>query len=201
MERNRDTIDEKETCKKSDCRCNHYSGGSDSHDSFVSKSRDGYKKAIFLFAAFVTVILFRTAVMERTIISGNSMYPTLADSDVCLTAKYEKEPERYDIVVAKVQGKTVIKRVIGLPGETLKIRNGKVYIDGKEVDAEYDFYTEDGGVLSEPYTLAADEYFLMGDNRAGSCDSREFGNVKSESIKGIVLCRIFPFTDIEIYSR
>lgn len=89
------------------------------------KSRDGYKKLIFLLAAFLTVILFRTVVMERTIISGNSMYPTLMDSDVCLTAKYRNEPERYDIVVAKVQCHTVIKRVIGLPGETLEVKGGK----------------------------------------------------------------------------
>jgi signal peptidase I len=165
------------------------------------KSRDGYKKLIFFLAAFLTVILFRTVVMERTIISGNSMYPTLMDSDVCLTAKYRNEPERYDIVVAKVQCHTIIKRVIGLPGETLEVKGGKVYIDGKEVTTEYDFYTENGGILSEPYTLTTDEYFLMGDNRQESYDSREFGSIKKEDIKGIVLCRIFPFMDIKIYSR
>lgn len=162
------------------------------------KSRDGYKKLIFLFIAFLMVILFRMVVIERTIISGNSMYPTLEDSDVCLTVKYKKEPKRYDIVVAKVNGYNVIKRVIGLPGETLEVKDGVVFIDGKEIDAEYDFYTEDSGILSEPYTIAANEYFLMGDNRQGSCDSREFGSVKSKDIKGIVLCRIFPFENIKI---
>lgn len=161
----------------------------------------GYKKAIFLFAAFLIVIVFRATVLERIIISGKSMYPAFTNNDVCLVRKYGIKPERYDIVVANIQEKDIIKRVIGLPGETLKIQNGKVYIDDVAVDVEYDFYTENEGFLSEPFTLSADEYFLMGDNREGSCDSRAFGGVKIKDIKGIVICKIFPFTDIKIYSR
>lgn len=188
-------------CKKSDGLYKYYDVNSDSNENVVKKSREGYIKTIFLFTVFLVIILFRTVIMERTIINGNSMYPTLLDGDICLTIKYKKEPVRYDIVVAKAQGQTIIKRVIGLPGETLEVKNGVVYIDGEKVDAKYDFYSKESGVLSEPYTLAGDEYFLMGDNRQESYDSRKFGGVKSDNIKGIVLCRIFPFTDIESYSR
>lgn len=165
------------------------------------QSRQGYKKMIVLLVVFSFILFFRTVIMERIIVNGDSMSPTLSDSDVCVTRNFLVEPERYDIVTAKVDGMTVIKRVIGLPGETLEIKNGTVYIDGNPIDSEFDFLTEGGGVLSEPYTIAENEYFLMGDNRTGSYDSREFGSVKKENIKGIVLCRIFPFWEIEVYSR
>lgn len=175
--------------------------GCKDENSIAEQARKGYKKAIILLMVFATVILFRTFVMERIIVNGNSMFPTLTDSDVCIAVKYDIEPERYDIVIAKIGGQTLIKRVIGLPGETLEVKNGTVYIDGNPIDAEFDFSTENGGILSEPYTLEENEYFLMGDNRTGSYDSRDFGSVKKENIKGIVICRIYPFWEIEIYSR
>lgn len=139
--------------------------------------------------------------LERTIVNGNSMLPSFSGGDVCLTKKFMIEPERYDVVVAKVEGKTVIKRVIGLPGEVIELRDGMVYINDKKVKREYDFYTEDGGLINESYILAKNEYFLMGDNRNESYDSRKFGSVKKENIRGIVVARIYPFSEIEIYSR
>lgn len=170
-------------------------------NAVTEQSRQGYKKVVLLCTVFFFVLVFRSAVLERIIISGASMYPSLSDSDVCMARKFNVEPKRYDIVIAKIEGQTLIKRVIGLPGETLQVIDGAVYIDGKIVNEEYDFFTADMGVLESPYTVGEDEYFLMGDNREGSCDSREFGSVKRENIKGIVICRIFPFWKIEIYSR
>lgn len=169
--------------------------------AIIEQSRQGYKKAILLLMTFLFILMFRSAILERIIINGASMYPTLSDSDVCMARKFDVEPKRYDIVIAKVEGQTLIKRVIGLPGETLQVIDGAVYIDGKIANEEYNFFTADMGVLESPYTIGEDEYFLMGDNREGSCDSREFGSVKMEDIKGIVICRIFPFWKIEIYSR
>lgn len=170
-------------------------------NAVIEQSRQGYKKVVLLCVVFFFVLAFRSAVLERVIISGFSMYPTLSDSDVCVARKFNVEPKRYDIVIAKVEGQTIIKRVIGLPGETLQVIDETVYIDGKIVNGEYNFFTADMGILESPYIVGEDEYFLMGDNREESCDSREFGSVKKENIKGIVICRIFPFWKIETYSR
>lgn len=189
----------KETYKEFDYSCSHHNNSND--DNTVNLALRGYKKAIFLFAAFLIVIVCRTVIIERIIINGDSMYPSLVNNDVCLAKKYRIDPKRYDIVIANVMGQDIIKRIIGLPGETLEVQNGKVYINDVAVDMKYDFYTEPKGLLSTPFTLAANEYFLMGDNRTVSYDSREFGSVKSENIKGIIIYKIFPFTDIRNYSR
>ena len=89
-------------------------------------------------------------------------------------------------------GWTLIKRVIGLPGETISIVDGDVFVDGIALEGEYAFITADGGVASTPYTLGDDEYFLMGDNRSGSADSRMYGAFDDDSIKGVVTYRLFP---------
>lgn len=167
----------------------------------AEQSRNGYKKLIFLFFVFGIVLLFRTAVLERIIISGNSMFPSFSNGDICLAKKFMVEPERYDIVVAKVERKTVIKRVIGLPGETIELRNGTVYIDGEKICQKYDYYTENGGLINEPYILAENEYFLLGDNRSESYDSRAFGSVNRENICGIIIVKIYPFGEMKLYSR
>lgn len=180
---------------------NGYYGKNSRRDSIVEQSRQGYKKMAILLAIFFFIIAFRSAIVERIIVNGKSMYPTLSDNDVCIAEKYDKEPERYDIVIAKVDGQTLIKRVIGLSGETLQVIDGTVYIDGEIVNVEYDFFTADMGVLESPYTVGKNEYFLMGDNRGESYDSREFGSIGQEDIRGIVVCRIFPFWKMEIYSR
>lgn len=176
-------------------------GRNSRRDSIAEQSRQGYKKMVILLTIFFFIIVFRTTIVERIIVNGKSMYPTLSDSDVCMAKKYDTEPERYDIVIVKVDGQTLIKRVIGLSGETLQVIDGAVHIDGEIVNEEYDFFTADMGLLETPYIVGENEYFLMGDNRGGSFDSREFGSIRQEDIKGIVVCRIFPFWKMEMYSR
>jgi hypothetical protein len=166
----------------------------------TSNSRDGYRKVIFLFIAFLFVILFRTFLLERIIIEGSSMYPTLKNEDVCFVWKVNKKPIRYEIVTANVSGKTVVKRVVGVPGDELSVREGTVYINGCPVSQEYDFITEEPGVLSGGYVVRKDEYFLLGDNRAESNDSRVYGAVSLKQIKGVVVVRIYPLTQIAMYS-
>ena len=158
----------------------------------TSNSRDGYRKVIFLFVAFLFIILFRTFLLERIIIEGSSMYPTLR--------KVNKKPIRYEIVTANVSGKIVVKRVVGVPGDELSVREGTVYINGCPVSQEYDFITEEPGVLSGGYVVRKDEYFLLGDNRAESNDSRVYGAVSLKQIKGVVVVRIYPLTQIAMYS-
>jgi signal peptidase I len=180
---------------------NGYCGENSRRDSIAEQSQQGYKKMVILLAIFFFIIAFRTTIVERIIVNGKSMYPTLSDSDICIAKKYDIEPKRYDIVIAKVDGQTLIKRVIGLSGETLQVIDGTVYIDGEIVNGKYDFFTADMGLLETPYTVGENEFFLMGDNRGGSFDSREFGSIRQEDIKGIVVCRIFPFWKVEMYSR
>lgn len=150
------------------------------------------KKLIFLFAALL-IIAFRKLVMERVIVYGKSMYPTCQQGDVYMSQKVGIEPERYDIVIAKSGYQMVIKRVIGLPGDTLIVSKGKVYINDCLIDSKYDFMTEDAGLLEDYYSLGEKCYFLMGDNRSNSIDSRTYGSVSREDIKGVVTCKIFPF--------
>ena len=140
------------------------------------------------------------------------MQPTLDDSDYVLLYKLKmrnKGLSRFDIVVINNQEGTIIKRVIGLPGETLKYEvyeeNGNLvnalYIDGKKV--EENFVADENKnhtcsypnkLCSEGVTLGEDEYFVMGDNRAVSNDSRVFGAVNKKEIKGIAEIRLFPFS-------
>lgn len=142
-----------------------------------------------------------TFVGQRTVVSGTSMVPTLQDGDNLITDKLSYRfgnPERYDIIVLRVesQHENFIKRVIGLPGETVQIIGGRVYINGALLES--DVYGNElmisAGRASQPITLGEDEYFVLGDNRNGSADSRleEVGNVDKSRIIGRAFVRIWP---------
>ena len=143
------------------------------------------------------------AFMGQTIISGQSMAPVLNAEDVCLVDRLKVDlfgPDRYDIVLFERAdtGKQNVKRVVGLPGETVQIRDGEIYIN--------DVMLEDGftgrivlpGIAENPVELADDEYFVLGDNTESSEDSRfsNIGNVKVKTIKGKVWFRIKPVNEI-----
>lgn len=99
--------------------------------------------------------------------------------------------ERFDIVLAEVKmansdiEQIAIKRVIGLPNDSIIIKNGTIYVNGIEIE-KYNFPTEDGGLFSETVTLKDDEYFLVGDNRQNSYDSRFYGGITKDKIQGKV---------------
>ena len=138
------------------------------------------------FAWFI-VYAFGTSVT----VSGNSMQPVLKNGDVVLM-------NRLDLVVfSRGGGENNIKRVIGLPGETVQIEGGVIYIDGAALEAEDGLgQVELAGLARDPVTLGNDEYFLLGDNRESSEDSRfsNVGNVKKEQIQGKAWVRISPVT-------
>lgn len=148
------------------------------------------KIAVVCFVAFVLVLFFGKRVSNV----GDSMNPELANGDIVLvnTLIYNaKNPARGDVIVFKPQGdKTVhsyIKRVIGLPGETVEIKEGILYIDGKELQEEYKTSAiKEAGLASEKIKLKKQEYFVLGNNRLSSTDSRslEVGNVKKTEIEG-----------------
>ena len=120
-----------------------------------------------------------TFVGQRTEVSGSSMETTLSDKDQLFFDKMTyrfRDPKRYDIVVFPYQYQDntyYIKRIIGLPGETVQILSGMVYIDGMRQDERYgNGIMENPGIAEEPLTLGEDEYFVLGDNRNNSSDSR-----------------------------
>lgn len=147
--------------------------------------------------------LIITFVGQRTRVSGSSMETTLSDGDNLIVDKltyHLKDPDRFDIIVFpyKFEEKTYyIKRIIGLPGETVQVIDGFVYINGQLLES--DIYgaevMQSPGIAGEPITLGDDEYFVLGDNRNHSSDSRDpsVGILHREDLMGRAWIRIYPF--------
>lgn len=147
---------------------------------------------------------------QRTQVDGLSMEPTLYDGDNLIVDKISyrfRDPERFDIIVFpfKYKEKTYyIKRIIGLPGETVQIDlQGNIYINGELLAEGYGrevIKPEHIGIAMEPVVLGEDEYFVLGDNRNNSSDSRAeaVGNIKREDIIGRAWLRIWPFERVGI---
>lgn len=143
---------------------------------------------------------------QRTEVDGSSMEPMLSDGDNLIVDKISyrfRDPERFDIIVFpfKLEEKTYyIKRIIGLPGETVQIdEQGNIYIDGKVLSEGYGreiIRPDTMGIARNPITLGEDEYFVMGDNRNSSQDSRTeiVGNIHRDDIIGRAWLRIWPLS-------
>ena len=125
-------------------------------------------------ALFVAMFIFNLFFSIAFVI-GDSMYPTYHDGQFLLTAR-KYTIERFDVVTIS-KGEIIVKRVIGMPNETIKYENNVLYINGEEVIDPYNTTTEDFEV-----TLGPNEYFVMGDNRQDSKDSRYFGAFTTEQI-------------------
>ena len=156
----------------------------------------------YIVLVFGVSFLLTTYVGQRTRVNGESMYPTLHDDDNLIVDKISyrfRDPKRYDIIVFpyKYEEDTYyIKRIIGLPGETVQVIDGYMYINGKKLDEHYGAEVmEDPGIAAEPIKLGDDEYFVLGDNRNNSEDSRygDIGNVRRKEIIGRAWVRIWPF--------
>lgn len=170
--------------------CVHSDSCSSSNGGWIL-AISGYAKALAIIVVAVFILSFRSEVMTRIFVSGDSMNPTYRNGDVVFLWEYEFQINRYDIVVARTEKGDVIKRVIGLPGDRIVINGGYVYINGIH-EQEFDFYTEDGGIAETEICVSDGCYFLLGDNRQDSIDSREFGEVTADMIKGVVVFKIFP---------
>ncbi len=158
-------------------------------------------------AILLTICVFLSQyVIQKTIVDGTSMENTLYNEDQLILAKSAyiwREPQRFDIVVFNYHSSQqvhYIKRIIGLPGETVQIMDGIVYIDGKKL--ETDTYGKEiiynPGMAADPLVLGEDEYFVLGDNRNGSADSRDsgVGLVLRSQIIGKAVFRIWPLSRI-----
>ena len=145
----------------------------------------------------VVILLIRTYIVTPIRVNGTSMYPTLKQNEIMILNKIGLKSgiDRFDIVVVKTDNNRIIKRVIGLPGESVMYEDGKLYINGKYVEDSYSLSeTKD----FENIVLKEDEYFVLGDNREVSKDSRMIGPVKKEQILGKTRLVIFPFTKIRM---
>lgn len=157
----------------------------------------GFKKLFILLLLAAFVFGFRTFIIERVIVSGDSMNPAFEDGDVLWSRKFNvKELDRYQVVVARMDGKLVIKRVIGLPGETLSFFDGSVCINGDVLTDDYGDKTTFYGDVETEILIGENEYFLLGDNRNNSGDSRIWGTVNIDDVKGVIIFRFFPFWKI-----
>lgn len=158
---------------------------------------------LYVVAVFAVCFLIITYVGQRTKVEGSSMEPTLSNGDNLIVDKISyrfRNPERFDIIIFpyKYEKDTFfIKRIIGMPGETVWINNsGEIYINGVLLSENYGLETiKYAGLASTPITLGKDEYFVMGDNRNDSTDSRfdVVGPIKRKEIVGRAWVRIYPF--------
>ena len=155
-------------------------------------------------AASYAVVAF---VGQRTQVSGESMETTLSDGDQLIVDKISyrfRDPKRYDIVVFPYryeENTFYIKRVIGLPGETVQIEDGTIYINGEVLEEAYGREVmQDPGIAAEPIALGEDEYFVLGDNRNQSSDSRDpsVGLIHRDEIIGRAWIRIWPLDSFGI---
>ncbi len=164
-------------------------------------------KEVLSMALYIAVVLCITFLVvryvgQRTQVDGHSMENTLFDGDNLIVDKISyhfTDPKRFDIIVFPYHYKEdtyYIKRIIGLPGETVQIRDGEIYIDGAILEEDYGKETMlTSGRAADQIQLGEDEYFVLGDNRNHSEDSRfdDVGNIERSEIIGRAFIRIWPF--------
>ena len=164
---------------------------------------------LYVFIVIAAVYLVITYVGQRTEVSGDSMLNTLHNGDNLIVDKLSyrfREPERFEVIIFPSQFEEhtfYIKRIIGLPGETVQIKEGYIYINCERLYESYGnevMLEETYGIAAEPITLGEDEYFVLGDNRNKSLDSRseQVGIVHKNEFIGKAWLRIWPFEDFSI---
>lgn len=172
-----------------------------------TKGQSFWELVRFALIALIVVVPIRVLVAEPFVVSGSSMIPTFENGNYLIVDKISyklKDPKRNDIVIFRYpsdQTKFFIKRIIGLPNETVDIKGNAVTItnnanpDGFKIDEPYVKNTSNNITHLE---LKDDEYFVMGDNRGGSSDSRYWGAVKRELITGRAFLRLLPINNIDV---
>ena len=162
----------------------------------------------YIILALIIVIPFRVFIAQPYVVSGASSIPTFKDGDYLiveqLSKRFEKK-KRKDFFIIRYPrdpSKFFIKRLIGFPGDRIEIKNGIVTIynevnkDGLKLDEPYVIYKKDENFSTK---LGEDEYFVMGDNRAGSSDSRVWGTLPKKYIIGRPIIRLLPLNKIDIW--
>lgn len=166
-----------------------------------------------LVVALVIIVPFRMFVAEPFVVSGHSMIPNYRDRDYLIIDRisyHTGEPQRGDVIVLKYPkdpSQFFIKRIIGLPGESLKISQGFVTIfntdhpDGFRLEESYLPSQAETVSSGQTVKLEAGQYYILGDNRTASSDSRVWGILPRANIVGKVWVRVFPFSSSEFFKR
>ena len=144
------------------------------------------------------VVLIRTFIITPVRVNGNSMKPTLFDREILLLTKNNRNIKRFDIIVLKFEGERLVKRVVGLPGEHLKYVNNQLYVNDNLIEDSFsNSITISFDIKELGYEVIPDNhYFVLGDNRSESKDSRFFGMVDIDDIVGKTKFRLYPFKRI-----
>lgn len=171
---------------------------------------DALEPVVLAFAIFMMVYLF---LFQPHKVDGRSMYPNFHDREYILTDKisYRRfDPQRGDVIVFHApppyENSDFIKRIIGLPGETILLKDNQIFINGSKLNEIYlpaNLITSEKSFLREgiPYPIPQDYYFVMGDNRSFSSDSREWGPVAKKSIVGKAWVRYWPVDRIGLINQ
>ena len=162
------------------------------NDTNKSKLQVFLKEYLPYILIIILVLLIKKFVVSPIKVNGESMMKTLHDGDIMILNIIDykfSDIERFDIVVVDQGQEYLIKRVIGLPGETIEYKNNKLYVNGKRIKENY------GSDITEDFSVKVgnDSYFVMGDNRTNSMDSRVFGSFKKNKILGKTSLTVFPF--------
>lgn len=166
----------------------------------ISKFLQGTLPYVVIIAA---VVLVRSFIVTPIQVEGLSMFSTLDDKEILLLKKYDRSYQRFDVVVFNYNNAKLIKRIVGLPGETVEYKDGNLYINGKYTPETFlnnkitaDFSLEELGYDKIPKGY----YFVMGDNRTNSTDSRIIGLINEKDIEGTTNFAIFPLDKIGIFN-
>ena len=182
----------------------------DSKAAKKDKPKKSMKREIFewimvFVVAGAMAFVIRSLIFEPVRVDGESMMNTLQDKEFMITTKFDYilgDPERFDIVICNYpnteDGMYRVKRIIGLPGETIELRNGDLYVNGEYVEQNFEMTANSTNY--GPFNVPSGHYFVMGDNRNNSKDSRNplVGALDRKMIKGHVRCVVFPFTKIRL---
>ena len=175
--------------------------------TIIDTLKDIFSTALVSLAIFLFIYTF---VVQPHRVKGDSMLPNFYDGELLLTEKISyrfSDPARGDIIVFKAPGSRnvdYIKRVIGLPGENIRISDGEVFVNGEKIYEPYETQKTRGSV---EITMSEDQYFVLGDNRGSSSDSRSFGPINKSTINGRTWVVYWPISKskeangIRIFSR
>ena len=172
-----------------------------------NKAKEIAGLVIYCLIVIAAMFLIIKYVGQRTVVMGHSMEPTLQDSDNLITDKITyrfRDPKRFDIIVFPFKDNRatlLIKRIVGMPGETVQVIDENVYVNGYVLEDNYgNAVMTDPGLAADPVVLKEDEYFVLGDNRNNSTDSRfeSVGNIHRSEIIGRAWLRVWPLNKLSL---